>query len=184
MEIVSCLLPDSTHLRLDTWRLNEAEHQITLTVTPIQTVAHCPVCDVPARRIHSRYTRILADLPWGGYGVRLQLHVRKFFCTVAGCRRRIFTERLCGVAPWARRTQRLGEQLTAIGLALGGAGAARLSHCLGLSVSHDTLLRLVRRVPLPIVPMPSVLGVDDWAHRKGKPYIPLFSVLISSQLFC
>jgi transposase len=116
--------------------------------------------------------------------VRPQLHVRKFFCTVAGCKRHIFTERLCGVAPWARRTQRLGEQLTAIGLALGGAGAARLSHCLGLSVSHDTLLRLVRRVPLPIVPMPSVLGVDDWAHRKGKPYIPLFSVLISSQLFC
>jgi transposase len=84
MEIVSCLLPDSTDLRLDTWRLNEAEHQITLTVTPIQTVAHRPVCDVPARRIHSRYTRTLADLPWGGYGVRLQLHVRKFFCTVAG----------------------------------------------------------------------------------------------------
>lgn len=88
----------------------------------------------------------------------------------ADCKRHIFTERLCGVAPWARRTQRLGEQLTAIGLALGGTGGARLSHCLGLSVSHDTLLRLVRRVPLPTVPTPSVLGIDDWAHRKGKRY--------------
>ena len=170
MEIVSRLLPNSTHFQLDTWQLNEAENQITLTITPIQTVAHCPVCDVPARRIHSRYTRTLADLPWGSYGVRLQLHVRKFLCAVAGCKRRIFTERLCGVAPWARRTQRLSEQLTAIGLALGGASGARLSRCLGVSISHDTLLRLARRVPLPTASTPSILGIDDWAYRKRTTY--------------
>ncbi len=140
-------------------------------MTSTQQVVPCPVCAVFTPRVHSRYTRTLADLPWGVTRVRWQLRVRKFVCTNAQCARRIFTERLPGVvAPWARQTQRLVAWLLAIGLALGGAAGGRLSRRLGLMISRQTLLRLVRRLPLPCGSMPRVLGVDDFAFRKRQRY--------------
>jgi len=39
-----------------------------------------------------------------------------------------------------------------------------------MAASGDTILRLVRRLPLPRRPTPRVLGVDDWAIRKGRIY--------------
>ena len=93
------------------------------------------------------------------------------FCDNVLCERRVFTERLPGIAaPWARKTARLTERLTAVGLALGGAAGARLGHKLGLAASRNTLLRLVRRTALPSVAMPAALGVNDWALRKGHVY--------------
>jgi len=57
-----------------------------------------------------------------------------------------------------------------VGLALGGAAGVRLGRKLGLEASRNTLLRLIRRAPLPDVATPSVLGVDDWALRKRHSY--------------
>jgi transposase len=91
---------------------------------------------IPARRIHSRYERALADLPWADYHVQLQLRVRKWFCHNCHCRRRIFTARLPSVAaPWDRRTLRLAQRLVALSLALGGKAGVRLSQHWGLA--HD-----------------------------------------------
>jgi len=87
-----------------------------------------------AERLHSRYERTLADLSWAGWTVRLELGVRKLFCDNSDCGRRIFTERLPGVvAPWARRTLRLSNRLTAVAVALGGSAGARLSRELGIA---------------------------------------------------
>jgi transposase len=131
----------------------------------------CPLCTTPAHRLHSYYERTLADLPWAEYRVRLRLRVRKWFCRNPHCHRRIFTERLpTVVTPWARRTIRLMQQLVAVGLALGGKAGMRLSQCWGLTVSRNTLLRLLRRQPLPVSPTPTVLGVDDWSLRKRHTY--------------
>jgi putative transposase len=67
-----------------------------------QPISHCPLCGSAATRIHSRYQRRLADLPSTGQPVRFLLTVRKFFCDVSTCPRKIFTERLVPfVAPWA-----------------------------------------------------------------------------------
>src|SRR3989454_4127353 len=119
--------------------------------------------------IHSRYTRTLADLPWADDRVRLQLRVRKWFCRNRSCRRHIFTERLPTVAaPWARRTLRLAQRLVAVGLALGGKAGVSLSQRWGLAVSRNTLLRLLRRLPVPARATPTVLGVDDFALRKRQ----------------
>jgi transposase len=104
-ETLAHLLPKSIALQLDACYLDEAHTHITLLVSSTQTEARCPVCDVPARHIHSCYTRTLADLLWSGYRVTWRLRVRKLFCRNAICPRRIFTERLPGIAaPWARRT--------------------------------------------------------------------------------
>ena len=136
-----------------------------------QTSAPCPLCATPAQRIHSDYERTLADLPWAQYRVRLQLRVRKWFCRNRPCRRRIFTERLPTIAaPWARRTLRLAQRLVALGVALGGKAGVRLGHAWDVRVSRHTLLRLLRRQPERDAPTPRVLGVDDWALRKGHTY--------------
>jgi transposase len=121
-------LPDTTSLHLDTWYLDDAHARITLLISSTQTAPRCPGCEVPARYVHSHYTRRLADLPWSGYAITWQLRVRKLFCANTKCPRRVFTERLPGiVAPWARCTLRLTARLLAVGLALGGAagGVAR-----------------------------------------------------------
>jgi transposase len=122
--------------------------RITLRISSTQAAPRCPGCDVPARRAHSHYTRTLADLPWSGYTVTWELRVRQLFCSNTKCPRRIFTERLPGiVAPWARRTLRLMARLLAVALALGGAAGVRLSQALSLTVSRNTLLRVIRRAP-------------------------------------
>jgi len=87
------------------------------------------------------------------------------------CKRHIFTERLPGVAaPWARRTARLADRLTAVGLALGGSAGVRLGRKFALVACRNTLLSVIRQAPMPVVVTPSVLGVDDWALRKRDTY--------------
>jgi transposase len=165
------LLPDATTLRLDACQVDSPAAQITLRVRSTQATASCPLCTTPAQRMHSHYERTLADLPWAHSRVRLQLRVRKWFCRNRACRRRIFTERLPTVAaPWARRTLRLAPRLGALGVALGGTAGVQLGHQWDLVVSRNTLLRLLRKLPLPALPTPRVLGVDDFALRKRHTY--------------
>ncbi len=167
--VLARLLPDATLLRLEACDVDDTTAQITLRVRSRQTNVPCPLCAIPAQRIHSHYERTLADLPWAAYRVRLQLRVRKWFCRSRHCPRRIFTERLPTVAaPWARRTLRLAQHLVAVGLALGGKAGVHLSQQLALAVSRNTLLRLLRQQPVPSFPTPTVLGVDDFALRKRQ----------------
>jgi transposase len=164
-------LPKTIPLHLEAWSIDEPQAQVILLISSTQANTRCPGCDVPARHIHSRYTRTLADLPWGGYRVTWRLRVRKLFCRNPACARRIFTERLPGlVAPWARRTLRLAARLLAMGLALGGAAWVRLSRHFGLTVSRNTLLRMIRRAPCHAISSPQVLSVDDFALRKRHSY--------------
>ena len=171
MDLLSCLLPDSTCLHPVSWHIDLEQATAALSLISQQPAPECPLCHVAARRLHSHYERTLADLSWAGWTVRLELGVRKLFCDNSDCVRRIFTERLPGVvAPWARRTLRLGKRLTTVAVALGGSAGARLSRDLGIPASRNTLLRLIRAAPLPVCPTPTVLGVDDWAFRKGHRY--------------
>ena len=171
MTLLTRVLPNAPLLHLDAWETDDTATQLTLRVTSTQALVHCLLCRFPTRRVHGRSVRTVADLPWGPWRVVLRLQVRKFFCANGRCARRIFTERLAPlVAPWARRTQRLAQWLVRIAVALAGTAGARLCRGLGLAVSRNTLLRLLRRQPLPDVGTPHVLGVDDWAVRKGRTY--------------
>jgi transposase len=103
--------------------------------------ALCPLCQGRSESLHSRYTRVVADLPWAGWAVQLKLHVRRFFCRNQACKGRIFTERFPSVvAPYARRTTRLTNLLTLIGFALGGEAGNVLLERMGLEASPETRL--------------------------------------------
>lgn len=113
----------------------------------------------------------MRDLPLVQFSLLILLQVCKFFCGNDDCARRIFTERLPDiVAPWARRTTRYTAQLESMGLALGGSAAARLSHQLGDGYSRNTILQSIARLHLPSVSSPKIVGVDDFAFRKGHHY--------------
>ena len=163
------LLPNPTclHLRL----LDTSETQITAVVATTSEEAECPLCHRRSARIHSRYVRQVADLPWIGCAVRLELHVRRFFRTNQECTCQIFPERLPAVvAPYARRTNRLTDVFVLLGFALGGEAGKRLAVGMGLSISPDTLLRLICKQADQPAPTPRILGVDDFAFAKRRRY--------------
>ncbi|HWZ18662.1 MAG TPA: ISL3 family transposase [Ktedonobacteraceae bacterium] len=159
------LLPDPTCLHLKCLEASTSVSTALVETTSSETL--CPVCHFRSEKVHSRYVRLLADLPWMGCAVRLELHVRRFFCTNQECARQIFTERLpTVVAPYARRTTRLTDIFTLIGFALGGEAGRRLVAGMGLVTSPDTLLRLIHAAQESSHTTPRVLGVDDFSFRR------------------
>ena len=135
------------------------------------TEVHCPTCVQPTTRTHGQYIRRIDDVPWGSRRACLRLLLHRFRCVNMACPRQTFVEPLPTIAPpYARRTRRLADHQQHLALALGGEAGARLADRLSLGTSPDTLLRLIRAVPLPAFPPPTVIGIDDWAFRKGCTY--------------
>ena len=133
--------------------------------------APCPLCAQPSAHLHGRYWRTIADRPWAGVPVQLRLHLRKFVCANAACPRTIFAQRLPAVvAPFAQRTLRLADDQRQLALAHGGEAGARTAARIGMPASPDTFLRLARRPPVAEPSSPRVIGIDDWAWRKGQRY--------------
>jgi transposase len=133
--------------------------------------AACTACGVVSRRVHSSYQRRLADTASGGHEVLIDLRVRRFFCGNGGCAKVTFAEQVPGLTTrYGRRTCTLQAVLQAVALALGGRAGARLTGHLAYAVSRSTLLRLIRAAADPEDQTPLVLGVDDFALRKGHVY--------------
>jgi transposase len=169
MAAVTLLPAPAAGLALD--QLQADEQRIVAELATTAPEAACPLCGRAATRAQSHYWRHLADLPWQGVPVVVRLRARRFWCDNPDCARVIFTERVPALAaPYARRTARLAAVLTQIGFALGGEGGARLLAALGMAASPDTLLGLVRQAPLAAPPTPRVLGIDDFALRRGRTY--------------
>lgn len=163
------LLPKAPGLKLEDVAIGA--EMVSLSVKSTCPSAACPICGQETARLHSHYRRTLTDLPWSGRSIRLWLRVRRFRCSSPECPRRIFAERLPDlVEPFAHKTTRLREILNLVGFALGGEGGARLLWRLGMMASPSTLLRYVRGSPEPVHPEPSVVGIDDWAFRRGRRY--------------
>jgi len=133
--------------------------------------AACPRCGTMSGRIHSRYVRRLADVAIGGRRVEIRLAVRRFFCPDPGCKRKTFAEQVDGLTVrYARKTSLLAGVLGSIAVALAGRAGSRLACGLGVPASRQVMLRLVMGTPDPQAASPRVLGVDDFAIRRGQHY--------------
>ncbi|WP_159027587.1 MULTISPECIES: transposase family protein [unclassified Streptomyces] len=150
----------------------EVSHEaIHIDVCSTAAGATCPDCGSESSRVHSSYLRFPADVPSGGRLVVLQLRVRRFFCPESSCARRTFAEQLPGLTRrHSRWTERLRSTLAAVGLALAGRAGARMARAFGISISRSAVLRLLDALPEPDVSAPRVVGVDEYATRKGRVY--------------
>jgi transposase len=121
--------------------------------------------------VHSRYERRLADAAIGGRRVVLRLQVRRLFCDDPDCVKATFAEQVPGLTVrYARKTALLAGVLRDIAVALAGRAGARLARALCMPASRPALLRLLMAIPDPAAAVPRVLGVDDFAIRRGQNY--------------
>lgn len=145
--------------------------QITMHARVRAADGLCPHCGSASGRVHGRYIRRLTDAAIGGAGVMIELLVRRFKCLSPGCSAVTFAEQIAGLtSPHARYTPLLRGMLTSIAVALAGRPGSQLAVALGVPVAKDTLLRLLRALPEEPVGQVRVLGVDDFAMRRGDSY--------------
>lgn len=161
------LLPTAFTLRYS----SIAENTVSIGLMSSLPFGTCPLCMRVSRKVHSYYERKVNDLPMSGKPVSLRISVRKFFCQQQNCRRKIFAERFDScLQSYQRRLERSNTQIRGIGLSCGSKPGAKVCGLIGLPVSASTVLRVMKKTPLPEVVTPKVLGIDDFAFRKGNTY--------------
>jgi transposase len=163
------LFPPDVQLHIE--HIEKVGQHIDITVRSDRGEAMCPCCQTISDEIHGQYWRHPQDLACFGFTVQLHIEVRRFTCAEETCLRQTFGERFTEWLPYkARRTGRLKQQHLAIANELGGEAGCRLSRFLGMPISGDTLIREIRQAPKPAEQTARVVGVDDWAIRKGCTY--------------
>ncbi|MEU5927228.1 ISL3 family transposase, partial [Streptomyces antimycoticus] len=151
-------------------RVSDSSGSLVVEAVSTARPGRCPDCRKQARRVHSSYQRTLTERPLGSRQVMVRLRVHRYFCDRRSCSRRTFVQQVGGLTERHRRSSvGLTDWLRAIAVELGGRPAARLCHRLRLAAGRTRLLRLLKA---PAVPdrAPQVLGVDEFAFRKGCTY--------------
>lgn len=126
----------------------------------------------------------MADLPVSGNIVSIKLVSRKYFCDNIICSRKIFTERFSKeISPYSRRMTRSIELISKIALELGGNKGAGISKFIGVPVSSSTIVRIIKKLPNTEQTITSgIIGIDDWAFKKGRTYGTIIVELNSNQV--
>jgi len=167
--LIEILWPAALHLQISA--IEKTDNKLIVAACGLQEKAHCTDCQQVSTSFNGHYHRHPADLPCGGYAIQLNLSVPRFFCDNEACSRRTFSATFPNILrPYARCTDRLTSQQQHVAFAVGGEAGCRLLNNMSMPTSADTLIRLVRAASEPEVATPRVLGVDDWAKRKGQSY--------------
>lgn len=164
------LLP--AELQVTACSISLVNQSLIIEASSCQLKSSCPACGWASERRHSKYIRMFADLPTSGYDVRVSLVSRRYFCDNPDCPQKIFTERFKQeIHPHQRRFNRCKELLRNLALELGGNKGAVICRLARLPVSPSTMLRIIKRQDLHIAKVTSgVIGIDDWAFKKGNTY--------------
>jgi transposase len=169
-QVLSVLLPHLAGLAVED--VSEAGGRVVVTARPAAPQAPCPDCGVLSGKRHDGYDRRLHDCPCGGREVVIRLRVRVLRCVNPGCPRKTFAEQVAGLtSARARATPLLRQALESVAAVLAGRAGARLAGALGLPGSRWQMIRLVLALPgEAAVTAPAVLGIDDFAFRRGRSY--------------
>jgi transposase len=168
--LLSLLFPQMAGLRVH--RVEDAGDAVVISASCTASAACCPGCGSASSKVHGGYSRVVADGAAGGRPVLIMLRVRRFRCCDVSCPRATFVAQEDGLTGrYCRRSVPLTQMLTGFGLELAGRAGARLAGRLGIAVHSSTILRLLAALPEPGAgAAPEILGIDDFALRKGHVY--------------
>lgn len=159
---------------LPKFSITKIEHfnaSITVFASSKSNRSRCPVCERFSSSIHDFYYRTVSDLPAFQNSTVIIFKTRKFKCQNPRCIRKVFSEQTPTIIRcYSRRTVSVSNLLDSWSIELTGKLGSLLSKQLLISVSISTITRIAHSQPLPVIKQPRVLGVDDWAFRKGVNY--------------
>jgi transposase len=168
-ELVGVLFSGLSALVIDD--VEDAGDMICIRARTRDDAVPCPDCGQGTGRVHGYHERTAADVAVDGRPVLVKVKVRRMRCPVIGCPRQTFREQVPGVLDrYQRRTTRLAGQVSATVRELAGRAGSRLLAALGIDISRQTALRVLLRITLPALEVPRVLGIDDFALRRGLVY--------------
>jgi transposase len=151
--------------------VEDAGDMIVIRARTRDEPAACPDCGTETARVHGYHERTAADVPVDGRRVLVKVKVRRLRCPVLGCPVQTFREQVPGLLErYQRRTARLNGQVSAAVRELAGRAGSRLLAALGIGISRHIALRALLAIRLPEPEVPRVLGIDDFALKKGLVY--------------
>ncbi len=151
-------------------RIEYSENQIRIYTSIKSPGAKCPYCGKYSKRIHDHYIRNVSDLPVFQNRTVILLKTRKFKCVNTQCYRKVFSEQTPSILRYSRRTSRLSDILATIAIEMTGKLGSIFSKQLLIDVSISTITRIAHDQPISDIIQPKILGIDDWAYRKGVSY--------------
>lgn len=151
-------------------KIEHLESNIKIYTSIKSSRSKCPMCGKYSKKTHDYYFRTIFDLPVFQNKTIILLKTRKFKCLYKKCQQKVFSEQIPAIPRYSRRTARASILLETLAIELTGRLGSRVSKQLNLNVSSSTITRIAHNMPLAEIEQPKVLGVDDWAYRKGVSY--------------
>jgi transposase len=169
-KLLALLFPQLAGLKVD--RVEDTGDAVVISASCAVSSECCPACGSLSARVHGGYSRTVAHGAAGGRAVLIALRVLRFLCTCPSCPKATFAVQANGLTSrYCRRSVPLTAMLTGFGLELAGKAGSRLAARLGIAVHSSTILRLLAVLPgQEAGPAPEILGIDDFALRKGHVY--------------
>jgi len=157
---------------LDIKNIRESGDQIEIEMKSRKHSAKCPGCGEEGDRYHAVYERRVQDLPILGKNVTLKIASYDYYCANANCEVRSYAEDYDEfIGRSARMTSRLESFIRILALETSCEGASYICGEMGIRVSGDTIIRMLRKlVGAPVAKSGETIGVDDFANAKGRTY--------------
>ncbi len=132
----------------------------------------CKNCGHEMQVYHATYTRTVQDLPIFQKNMTLRITAYDYFCQNESCKTRTMAEdygKFIGRS--GRMTGRLEDFIRTLALETNCEGAAAICKEMGIKVSGDSIIRMLRKMAeKPVPKCGEAIGVDDFAYRKGQTY--------------
>ena len=153
-------------------RITESEKTLTIHLKSLKHSHCCPGCAQDMSAYHGTYKRTVQDLPIFQKNVQLRISAYEYYCLNDACSVRSFAEDYGGFINRSERmTDRLSAFIQTLAFETNCEGAAAICKEMGISVSGDTIIRMLRKLTgISIPPSSDTIGVDEFAYRKGQTY--------------